>query len=575
MPGYVLNSDTVGYYKFSTDEWTKNSMSDTSLSFQSRRMDSSGYSNTTKPGPREKTIYKSRGSSLRITETDCIWTNLPYTIGGSMTVDFWFYPKTLGNTTNPSNNVVTGYYSGSPSANNIAHSSNPFLYNYGIWTDGLKSWDFHSDAGNYKAIIKALPVLVQVSYDTYRNRFGLGMFSSRNVIGSVSSTGTGYNTSYLYIEKFQNFCPPNRWYHVAIVHDANTVYLYINGKNISGSASGFSFDDFTSTMSDRSIQNLYRFRSGTISGYVNRNASYYAPGNPTNHYISIGNRALPCCGPYNYSYSGTTNPGFQDVIIDDLRITKGVLYSGATFTPPGMAGYQLAYVNDDVYGYNDTYQFVKIASGWDAKTPAQKQSIINTMGMMDIVIDDLKSIPMNPGDDLHMEVYAKDSTQLSCELIDNSYETTVLPSSLLDNPIPGSEVRGLEFHSSLTEDSYIKVLLTKDLSTYQTYDFTNSQWMNCNIADISTQGIPIDQVKDIPKADMTTLGDSFAFAYFLHLEPYESDCSIDKIDITISLTYGWEHQNQSKANYEYPMLSQLRVVFYEDGDFKVNYMDKP
>ena len=74
---------------------------------------------------------------------------------------------------------------------------------------------------------------------------------------------------------------------------------------------------------------------------------------------------------------------------------------------------------------------------------------------------------------------------------------------------------------------------------------------------------------------MTTLGDSFAFAYFLHLEPYESNCSINKLDISISLIYGWEHQNQSKANYEYPILSQLRVVFYEDGDFKVNYMDKP
>ena len=564
MPGYVLNSDTLGFYKFSSnDSWNKNSMINSSINIEGfkRIKDSSsnwGVTQAYTPGF-IKSIHKSRPSAILLKEYTGI--NVTQNSATSMTTEFWFYAKKGTNNSIPANYNI--YYTPLFTAS----LSNPFLFaldmypNYTdpiwpkieklYWTVTYSGGHPNDQSSNTNYHYK-FPVFINLGYCAVRNIFGFAVINSM----LTSSGGTGLNQqSYT-----KNYCPPNRWYHIAITQQqtglySGTICLFINGikcceKTVSSGVGSTS-----------------RTKSGKYRDYL-----YAQLDMSLANSITIGNRCA--YKPYGVYAYNSSEQGFQDVIIDDLRITKGILYTG-DFTPPGMTGYQLAYVNDDVYGYDDTYQFVKIASGWDAKTPAQKQSIINTMGMMDIVIDDLKSIPMNPGDDLHMEVYAKDSTQLSCELIDNSYETTVLPSTLLSNPLPGSEVRGLEFHSSLTEDSYIKVLLTKDLSTYQTYDFTNSQWINCDISDISTQGIPIDQVKDIPKVDMTSLGDSFAFAYFLHLEPYESDCSIDKLDITISLTYGWEHQNQSKANYEYPMLSQLKVVFYEDGDFKVNYMDKP
>ena len=563
MPGYVLNSDTLGFYKFSSNgSWNKNSMVNTSISIEGfekiENLSSNWGAIQTYTPDFIKSIHKSRPSAILLKENTGI--NITQNSGTSMTTEFWFYAK------KGTNNNIPANYSTYNTSLNTASLSNPFLLaldmvpNYidPFWNTERLYWTVTytggrpSDQSSNTSYHYKFPVFINLGYCAVRNIFGFSVINSM----LSSSGGTGLNQqSYT-----KNYCPPNRWYHIAITQQQNGLYsgticLFINGikcceKTVSSGVGSTS-----------------RTKSGRYKNY------YYAQLDMSlTNSITIGNRCT--YKPYGvYAYKSSER-GFQDVIIDDLRITKGILYTG-DFTPPGMTGYQLAYVNDDVYGYDDTYQFVKIASGWDAKTPAQKQSIINTMGMMDIVIDDLKSIPMNPGDDLHMEVYAKDPTQLSCELIDNSYETTVVPSTLLSNPLPGSEVRRLEFTSSLSEDSYIKILLTKDLSTYQTYDFTNSQWVNCDISDISTQGISINQVKNIPKADMTSLGDSFAFAYFLHLEPYEADCSIDKLDISISLTYGWEHQNQSKANYEYPMLSQLKVVFYEDGDFKVNYMDKP
>jgi hypothetical protein len=137
----------------------------------------------------------------------------------------------------------------------------------------------------------------------------------------------------------------------------------------------------------------------------------------------------------------------------------------------------------------------------------------------------------------------------------------------------------IEFEGSLSEDSYIKVLITDSINSgaqeYKTYNFTTNDWEICDITDISTNGIDIDEVKNIPSSKLMELGYNIGFAYFLHLEPYKSDCEINKIDIELSMSNAWKHCNQLKANYEYPMFNRLKVIFYEDGNYKVNYMDKP
>jgi hypothetical protein len=159
------------------------------------------------------------------------------------------------------------------------------------------------------------------------------------------------------------------------------------------------------------------------------------------------------------------------------------------------------------------------------------------------------------------------------------YEATIEPKVLLQAAPSESIVKNIKFDHSLSDDSYIKVLFCKSIVSgipqYETYDFTLNQWKTCNISDISILGIDIDKVKDIPEIDLLAIGNEFSFAYFLHLEPYGSSCSIENLNVEISLSYGWQHCNINKATYEYPMLNKLTVKFMEEGDFKVNYMDKP
>lgn len=593
MADYINTENTIGFYKFNnSNDVFKNSVnSSINLNWQGSmtgRVEGSNdnlLSFTNKAAEVtniEKLKYKSRSSSIRIPESKCIYAYLPYQIN-SITTEFWFYPKSLGQTANPSSGVSLTMPNPSPSISALTNLSNPFLFNYGITfldTDNIRNtatWKICKQSGNYINGIYDNPIFVQFGYCVYNKKFVCMVFYSSRQIIATSSNGTSITTNHNINYTSKINCPPNRWYHVAIVQNKNVVHPYINGQNMGSITIN---TPYIHRMNNRSITQNYSFRSGTMVGMID-STNYQS----SVFHISIGNRALPSVGPYKYKYNNTTlgngytsiNPGFQDVIIDDLRITNGALYDGTPFVPPGMSGgYQLAYVNNNVYGYDDTYEFVKIASNWDSKTPIEKQSIINTMGLMDIVIEDIQSITTSPTDEIHMEIYAKDSNKKVCNLIEKEYETTVIPSSLLSIPNPLSELKKISFTSSLTEDSYIKILITSDLTTYKTYDFVNNVWIdNVNITDISVSGMDINKLSDISATDLAILGNDFAFAYFLHLEPYEANCNISKLDLDVSLTYAQKHCNQTIANYEYPMFNKLKVIFYEDGEFKVNYMDKP
>ena len=49
---------------------------------------------------------------------------------------------------------------------------------------------------------------------------------------------------------------------------------------------------------------------------------------------------------------------------------------------------------------------------------------------------------------------------------------------------------------------------------------------------------------------------------------------INSIKITVDLVGSWRHAKESQVEYEYVSDTDLKVTFLEDGDYKVNYMDK-
>jgi len=582
MADYINTTNTIGFYKFSNStDWAKNSILNPSiyLPLQGfKRVNTSnnqwgdtvfGINPTFTKGK-----YKSRPFAINLTESTGITINNINLIANCMTTEFWFYPERGSNLTDPNQ-----YHNVYPNAiyQFTADASNPFLFVLNItqnYSDRNRYYTgdycYRVDTGGTSSntsIHRDIPIYLNLGYCCYKERFEF------QAVYQGSDGASSPQVRILTATK--NYCPSNRWYHVAITQQQLSertakICLFINGSKVT-------------EMNIDSGSTAYSTSKGVKYKYYHYNKLKMG----LCDHISIGNRCYRNNGIYAYQYYGPNNPssnnnnamlypGFQNIIIDDLRISNSIVYT-ENFTPPGISGYQLVYINGDVYGYDDTYQFVKIASDWDNKTSIQKQSIINTMGFVDLSIEDIKTISTNPSDNIHIEVYATDSLQKTCEIPESSYETIVKPSELLPNPLPGSDIKKIDFTYSISTstNSAIKVLLTTDLETYKTYNFELNSWVNTPLEDISSYGIPIDQVKNIPEADVMSLGDNFAFAYFLHLEPYEADCNINKLALDVSLTYAQKHCNQSIANYEYPMFNKLKVIFYEDGEFKVNYMDKP
>ena len=536
-----------------------------------------------------KYISRTKGKILK--EYSCIYAKLPDTSYASMTVEFWVY---LGfnptNTTEKGSinsvNFMTDYYpTGAalfelgvhnrlPGKSVFTASDNSIStvieYNWAtVNTSTNKVWQW--------------PLLIYLSYSARDKRF---FFRSPNSIQTIYNNGGGpYGVSLTsFVERVTSkIYPPNHWYHIAMTMTASSVSLFINGKIIGTPAT---------------LGGAY---SGSNSGIYWQNTRVFKQ--TSDYHFSIGNRMSPAYTlsrdeqiAYNNTLSknyapfrfwndngGTNSNVFapqydQTYYVDDVRISNGIIYTG-NFRPPGFPGIQLLNNNDKIYAYDDsTYSFTLITDKWSTRTDAEKKATIDSIAFIDLSLEDIQSVT-NIGDNPTIEVYRDSNEEVTCEMPVNMYETIVEPSTLIPLYSEEKDINKIEFESSLSEDSYIKVLITDSINSgaqeYKTYNFTTNDWEACDITDISTNGIDIDEVKNIPSSKLMELGYNIGFAYFLHLEPYKSDCEINKIDIEIKMSNAWKHCNQLKANYEYPMFNRLKVIFYEDGKYKVNYMDKP
>ena len=582
MADYVINTNTMGFYKFnSSSPWNTNSIVDNpGITLQGFTRTTDPSSNwglpTTDIDPNDisiyKPIYKSRPSSLKISESN----GISFTVDPRMlTTEFWFYPKRGTNTSNPN---AAGY----TSLNNFKTKqfSNPFLFTLDtshLFRDSYYGLENYSYARTYTGandntgdtnFYYWFPIFLNLGYCCYQQQFVLecryGMINS-----------PGYNVSMVQNWREKNNCPPNRWYHIAITqqqfsNNSARICWFINGNKIST----FDINIIDYNLSQYKGNGGYKF--------------YYHPNlkMELNEIISIGNRCTwQTHGQYAYQYYGDSiqyinvpnpKPGFQDVIIDNLVVSRDIVYTN-DFIPPGFSGIQLLNINDKVYGYDkSSFNFTLMADNWSSRTDEYKRSVVNQVGYCDITIDDIKSVS-NPNNDATIEVYKDNSSNTTCELVNNSYEETIIPSTLINLnsfKAPEASVESIKFDYNISDNSYIKVLFTNNLSEYKTFDFINNQWVTTNITNISTDGIPIDQVQNIPKENLEELGINFAIAYFMHLEPYGTDCSITDLNMDISLQYGWKHCNMNTSTYEYPIESRLRIIFSEEGAYKINYLDK-
>ena len=442
MADYINTVDTLGFWKFSKsgDQWKYNSIVNSVLDLNSTESISTNNSanpmqiitGEDEPNPNNtlgKTIYKSRGRSIVIEEGYGIWSNIGKN-GEFITTEFWFYPKRGNNSSNPEDidNIIISNSENTAYTDSIWKYSSPQIFSYTpVINTGNNFKNIYftkKGASGYistnTSIYYINPIWLYLGYCCYKKSFILYGYSNYCYIDNSTTRysvnlKTSEKKSFIYTSN--NF-PPDRWYHIAIVQTKTNnnaqAILFINGKKIG-----------TLTFTGN---NSYRALGSPIDSYglTCHSSPSFVFNNDIDYHIRIGNRIgtntsngdIINYTPYKPSIYYWKQPGFQDVIIDDLRITRGVLYTN-DFIPPGFAGYQLLYVDNKVYGYNTTNQFVLMDNNWDTKTATQKKSSVNSIGMVDITLDDIKSVVTPTNSNIHLEVYDLSSGKHNAQLFAN------------------------------------------------------------------------------------------------------------------------------------------------------------
>lgn len=127
------------------------------------------------------------------------------------------------------------------------------------------------------------------------------------------------------------------------------------------------------------------------------------------------------------------------------------------------------------------------------------------------------------------------------------------------------------------KDTEIRFIVTKDLTTYYTYNFTNSAWEvidHTNLATVKTSGITASQLSTIPRAkwDLMTTGAGLAIGYLLSQGSTLDTNYIDSLNIQVDMKGSWDKAiHGTDYTYGYPQNNLLRVKLLTSGDYKINY----
>lgn len=140
-----------------------------------------------------------------------------------------------------------------------------------------------------------------------------------------------------------------------------------------------------------------------------------------------------------------------------------------------------------------------------------------------------------------------------------------------------STIKSITVDSNLTNVD-VKFAVSKDYGkTYQTYG--SGQWIDIDITnktEFQNNGYNLAQFSTIPTTDWDAYNaKQLRFAFCITQNANTGGNSILKaINYVADLTGSWKRFTESQATYEYIATDQVKVTFFEGGNYKVNYLDQ-
>lgn len=151
-------------------------------------------------------------------------------------------------------------------------------------------------------------------------------------------------------------------------------------------------------------------------------------------------------------------------------------------------------------------------------------------------------------------------------LIEQKNDVSISDVSLIKTITATTNLDNLDVRFAISKDSG-KTWQTYDTGTWDDIDIHNKQQFKDN-------GYSLSQFSTIPLTDWNSYNaKTLKFAFIITQNGNNGKTVIDTIKIIADLVGSWRHFKESEAQYEYISDSELKVTFFEAGNYKVNYLD--
>lgn len=216
------------------------------------------------------------------------------------------------------------------------------------------------------------------------------------------------------------------------------------------------------------------------------------------------------------------------------------------------------------------YIFKKLADSYDTLTTLEKKNLFLGTNYLKPNISDLSALG-----NIVCLTYS-DSNSAIFNIVGVPVDQLVIPTSLI-NISTFEGINSVSITNNVSNGGSVNIVVTTDMVTYYTYDFTNTKWItvNLNKADIKASGLTLTSIGQITRSEwdkLTSSTSAIGFAYLLSKNNESDNVDIDKLTLNVDMKGSWNHAIYgTDVTYGYPLNNELKVTLLTNGSYKINY----
>lgn len=216
------------------------------------------------------------------------------------------------------------------------------------------------------------------------------------------------------------------------------------------------------------------------------------------------------------------------------------------------------------------YVFKKLADSYTSLTMAEKKNLFIGSNYLKPTISELQGLG-----EFACLTYS-DSNSAKFNIVGVPVDQLVIPTSLI-NISTFEGINSVSITNNVSNGGSVNIVVTTDMVTYYTYDFTNTKWItvNLNKADIKSSGLTLNSIGQITRNEwdkLTSSTSAIGFAYLLSKNNESDNVDIDKLTLNVDMKGSWNHAIYgTDVTYGYPLNNELKVTLLTNGSYKINY----